>query len=152
MVVDSSALIERACDDIMRSAFNSAGQRCSALRLLLVHETIYGELISMLKGMMNELIIGNPMDSSVDMGPMITLDAAAELYDYLDKSDAARLSIFQPKISSEYGKQWFPPTLIEINSIESLNEEKFGPILHVMQFTEDTLIATWLKLKPKALA
>ena len=62
--------------------------------------------------MMNELIIGNPMDSSVDMGPMITLDAATKLYDYLDQSDAARLSIFQPKILSEYGKQWFPPTLI----------------------------------------
>jgi RHH-type proline utilization regulon transcriptional repressor/proline dehydrogenase/delta 1-pyrroline-5-carboxylate dehydrogenase len=149
MVVDSSALIERACDDIMRSAFNSAGQRCSALRLLLVHETIYGELISMLKGMMNELIIGNPMDSSVDMGPMITLDAATELYDYLDQSDAARLSIFQPKILSEYGKQWFPPTLIEINSIESLNEEKFGPILHVMQFTEDTLDINLAEIEAK---
>ncbi|MDB9967334.1 bifunctional proline dehydrogenase/L-glutamate gamma-semialdehyde dehydrogenase PutA [Gammaproteobacteria bacterium] len=149
MVVDSSALIERACDDIMRSAFNSAGQRCSALRLLLVHETIYGELISMLKGMMNELIIGNPMDLSVDMGPMITLDAALELYDYLDQSDAARLSIFQPKILSEYGKQWFPPTLIEINSIESLNEETFGPILHVMQFTEDTLDSNLAQIEAK---
>ena len=149
MVVDSSALIERACDDIMRSAFNSAGQRCSALRLLLVHETIYEELISMLKGMMNELIVGNPMDSSVDMGPMITLDAALELYDYLDQSDAARLSIFQPEILSEYGKQWFPPTLIEINSIESLNEEKFGPILHVMQFTEDTLDSNLAEIEAK---
>jgi RHH-type proline utilization regulon transcriptional repressor/proline dehydrogenase/delta 1-pyrroline-5-carboxylate dehydrogenase len=149
MVVDSSALIERACDDIMRSAFNSAGQRCSALRLLLVHETIYEELIFMLKGMMNELIVGNPMDSSVDMGPMITLDAALELYDYLDQSDAARLSIFQPEILSEYGKQWFPPTLIEINSIESLNEEKFGPILHVMQFTEDTLDSNLAEIEAK---
>ena len=149
MVVDSSALIERACDDIMRSAFNSAGQRCSALRLLLVHETIYGELISMLKGMMNELIVGNPMDSSVDMGPMITIDGAAELYDYLDKPDATRLSIFQPKISSEYGKQWFPPTLIEINSIESLNEEKFGPMLHVMQFTEDSLDGDLARIEAK---
>ena len=149
MVVDSSALIERACDDIMRSAFNSAGQRCSALRLLLVHETIYEELIFMLKGMMNELIVGNPMDSSTDMGPMISVDAAAELYDYLDKPEATRLSIFQPKISSEYGKQWFPPTLIEINSIESLNEEKFGPMLHVMQFTEDSLDGNLARIEAK---
>ena len=149
MVVDSSALIERACDDIMRSAFNSAGQRCSALRLLLVHETIYEELIFMLKGMMNELIVGNPMDSSTDMGPMISVDAAAELYDYLDKPDATRLSIFQPKISSKYGKQWFPPTLIEINSIESLKEEKFGPMLHVMQFTEDSLDRDLARIEAK---
>jgi RHH-type proline utilization regulon transcriptional repressor/proline dehydrogenase/delta 1-pyrroline-5-carboxylate dehydrogenase len=149
MVVDSSALIERACDDIMRSAFNSAGQRCSALRLLLVHETIYEELIFMLKGMMNELIVGNPMDSSTDMGPMISVDAAAELYDYLDKPDATRLSIFQPKLSSKYGKQWFPPTLIEINSIESLNEEKFGPMLHVMQFTEDSLDRDLARIEAK---
>ena len=149
MVVDSSALIERACDDIMRSAFNSAGQRCSALRLLLVHETIYGELISMLKGMMNEFIIGNPTDPSVDMGPMISLEAAQELYDYLDESDAARLEIFQPQASTELGKQWFPPTLIELKSIDTLNEEKFGPILHVMQFKEETLDSTLTQIEAK---
>ncbi|MDC0891543.1 L-glutamate gamma-semialdehyde dehydrogenase, partial [Gammaproteobacteria bacterium] len=149
MVVDSSALIERACDDIMRSAFNSAGQRCSALRLLLVHETIYGELISMLKGMMNEFIIGNPTDPSVDMGPMISLEAAQELYDYLDESVAARLEIFQPQASTELGKQWFPPTLIELKSIDTLNEEKFGPILHVMQFKEETLDSTLTQIEAK---
>ena len=152
MIVDSSALIERACDDIMRSAFNSAGQRCSALRLLLVHETIYKELIFILKGMMNELIVGNPIDSSVDMGPMITLDAAHELYDYLDQVDPARIAIFQPKTSPNHGKQWFPPTLIEVNSIDNLNEEKFGPILHVMQFTEKTLDTNLAQIEAKGFA
>ena len=152
MIVDSSALIERACDDIMRSAFNSAGQRCSALRLLLVHETIYKELIFILKGMMNELIVGNPIDSSVDMGPMITLDAAHELYDYLDQVDPARIAIFQPKTSPNHGKQWFPPTLIEVNSIDNLNEEKFGPILHVMQFTEKTLDRNLAQIEAKGFA
>ena len=152
MIVDSSALIERACDDIMRSAFNSAGQRCSALRLLLVHETIYQELIFVLKGMMNELIVGNPIDSSVDMGPMITLDAAHELYDYLDQVDPARIAIFQPKTSPNHGKQWFPPTLIEVNSIDNLNEEKFGPILHVMQFTEKTLDRNLAQIEAKGFA
>jgi RHH-type transcriptional regulator, proline utilization regulon repressor / proline dehydrogenase / delta 1-pyrroline-5-carboxylate dehydrogenase len=139
MVVDSSALIERACDDIMRSAFNSAGQRCSALRLLLVHETIYEELILMLKGMMSELIIGNPSNSSVDMGPIISVEAAQELYDYINRSDPERLAIFQPQAPDEHRKQWFLPTLIELKSINTLNEEKFGPILHVLKFSEKTL-------------
>jgi len=139
MVVDSSALIERACDDVMRSAFNSAGQRCSALRLLLVHETIYEELILMLKGMMSELIIGNPSNSSVDMGPIISVEAAQELYDYINRSDPERLAIFQPQAPDEHRKQWFLPTLIELKSINTLNEEKFGPILHVLKFSEKTL-------------
>ena len=139
MVVDSSALIERACDDIMRSAFNSAGQRCSALRLLLVHETIYEELILMLKGMMSELIVGNPSNASVDMGPIISVEAVQELYDYLDTPDSERLTIFQPQAPDEHRKQWFLPTLIELKSINTLNEEKFGPILHVLKFSEKTL-------------
>ena len=149
MVVDSSALIERACDDIMRSAFNSAGQRCSALRLLLVHETIYEELILMLKGMMSELIVGNPSNSSVDMGPIISVEAAQELYDYLNRADPERLTIFQPQAPDEHKKKWFLPTLIELKSINTLNEEKFGPILHVLRFTEDTLDSNLAQITAK---
>ena len=139
MVVDSSALIERACDDIMRSAFNSAGQRCSALRLLLVHEKIYDELVAMLKGMMEEMIVGNPEDLSVDMGPIISMDAAQKLSDYLEQLDPSRLSIFHPQLPGNGLQQLFPPTLIEISSLDTLDEEKFGPILHVMKFSEVTL-------------
>ena len=72
MIVDSSALLERACDDIVRSAFNSAGQRCSALRLLLVHQEVYSDLLSMLKGAMNDLTIGIPDNLGTDIGPIIT--------------------------------------------------------------------------------
>ena len=139
MVVDSSALIERACDDIMRSAFNSAGQRCSALRLLLVHEKIYAELLSMLKGMMDEMIIGSPEHLDVDMGPIISIDAAKKLSNYLKQSDPSWVSIYQPKLNSNSLEQFFSPTLIEMHSLDTLNEEKFGPILHVMQFSETTL-------------
>jgi RHH-type proline utilization regulon transcriptional repressor/proline dehydrogenase/delta 1-pyrroline-5-carboxylate dehydrogenase len=123
----------------MRSAFNSAGQRCSALRLLLVHEKIYDELLSMLKGMMDEMIIGSPEHLDVDMGPIISIDAAKKLSDYLKQSDPSWVSIYQPKLNSNSLEQFFSPTLIEMHSLETLNEEKFGPILHVMQFSETTL-------------
>ena len=152
MVVDSSALIERACDDIVRSAFNSAGQRCSALRLLLVHEKIYDELITMLKGMMDEMIIGNPENFSVDMGPIITFEAAQKLYDYLDTFNSSGLLIYQSKLPSALNKQWIPPTLIEIASLEGLTEEQFGPILHIMKFTESTLDNDLLDIDSKGYA
>ena len=93
----------------------------------------------MLKGMMSELIVGNPSNSSVDMGPIISVEAAQELYDYLNRADPERLAIFQPQAPDENRKQWFLPTLIELKSINTLNEEKFGPILHVLKFSEKTL-------------
>jgi RHH-type proline utilization regulon transcriptional repressor/proline dehydrogenase/delta 1-pyrroline-5-carboxylate dehydrogenase len=140
MIVDSSALLERACDDIIRSAFNSAGQRCSALRLLLVHEEIYHELISMLKGAMDDLTIGIPSDSSVDIGPIINSQALEKLQNHLIKMKSEGQDIFQTSIDqTPFEGDWFPPTLIEINSISILEEEQFGPILHVVSFSEDNL-------------
>ena len=140
MIVDSSALLERACDDIIRSAFNSAGQRCSALRLLLVHQEIYPELISMLKGAMDDLTIGIPLDSSVDIGPIINSQALEKLQNYLIKMKSEDQDIFQTSIDQRsFEGDFFPPTLIEVNSISILEEEQFGPILHIASFSEDTL-------------
>ena len=95
MIVDSSALLERACDDVIRSAFNSAGQRCSALRLLLVHQEIYEEFVAMLKGAMNDLTIGIPDDLGTDIGPIITFDAVEKLNNYLSKMKTDGHSLFQ---------------------------------------------------------
>ena len=140
MIVDSSALLERACDDIIRSAFNSAGQRCSALRLLLVQEEIYPELIMMLKGAMDDLTIGIPSDSSVDIGPIINSQALEKLQKYLIKMKSEGQNIFQTSINQKLFKgDWFPPSLIEIDSMSIIEEEQFGPILHIASFSEDTL-------------
>ena len=140
MVVDSSALLERACDDIIRSAFNSAGQRCSALRLLLVDQEIYPELLSMLKGAMNDLTIGIPSDPGVDVGPIITANALKKLQNYLSKMNADGHTIFQ--VSTEdipIDGSWHAPTLIELELSSIPDEEQFGPILHIASFSEDTL-------------
>jgi RHH-type proline utilization regulon transcriptional repressor/proline dehydrogenase/delta 1-pyrroline-5-carboxylate dehydrogenase len=152
MVVDSSALVERACDDSIRSAFNSAGQRCSALRLLLVHEEIYGEVIPMLKGMMDELIIGSPDDPSVDIGPIISTDSVQNLNNYLKKDDPARENIYQVELSKNLKDNWFAPTLIEMSSIDNIAEEQFGPILHVIPFADDNLDAFLTKVDGKGFA
>jgi len=140
MVVDSSALLERACDDIIRSAFNSAGQRCSALRLLLVDQEIYPELLSMLKGAMNDLTIGIPSDPGVDVGPIITANALKKLQNYISKMNADGHNIFQ--VSTEdipTDGSWHAPTLIELELSSIPDEEQFGPILHIASFSEDTL-------------
>ena len=140
MIVDSSALLERACDDIMRSAFNSAGQRCSALRLLLVHQEVYSELLSMLKGAMNDLTIGLPDELDTDVGPIITFDAFEKLNHYLKKMKSDGHSLFQAskQIVPSHG-YWLSPTLIELELSCMPNEEQFGPILHIVSFSEDTL-------------
>ena len=139
MIVDSSALLERACDDIVRSAFNSAGQRCSALRLLMVHEDIYLELIEMLKGVMDDLIIGNPEEASVDIGPIISEQALKNLKDFVQKNTSEAISVYQTPLPKGLDGSWFPPTLIEVESMQSLKDEYFGPILHVIRFSEETL-------------
>ena len=139
MVVDSSALIERACDDIVRSAFNSAGQRCSALRLLLVHEEIFKEVTDTLHGMMDDLLIGHPTDPSVDLGPIINPNAVKKLRNYIDQDDPCRLNMYQANIEKDLIYHWFPPTLLHLSSLDSIFEEQFGPILHVMSFNEGSL-------------
>ena len=127
MIVDSSALLERACDDIMRSAFNSAGQRCSALRLLLIHQEIYPQLMSMLKGAMNDLTIGAPNDLNVDVGPIINTDSLIKLESYLNKMKSEGHTIFQvAKDCMSDDGCFLPPTLIELE-LSSMPDE--GPLL-----------------------
>ena len=139
MIVDSSALLERACDDIIRSAYNSAGQRCSALRVLLVHHDIYSELLTMLKGAMNDLSIGAPDELGTDIGPIISSEALQKLKNYIALMESEGNSCFQSKGDIPSNGSYLPPTLIELESRSLPSEEQFGPILHMASFTEENL-------------
>ena len=153
MIVDSSALLERACDDIIRSAFNSAGQRCSALRLLLIHQEIYPQLISMLKGAMKDLTIGAPSDLNVDVGPIIDIHSLKKLENYLDKMKSNGHAIFQTsKEGIPNNGCLLPPTLIELELSNMPDEEQFGPILHAASFSEESLIDSLKEIDAKGFA
>ncbi len=130
MIVDSTALPEQVVQDVVTSAFRSAGQRCSALRLLMLQEEVAAPVIEMLKGAMDTLAIGNPRERRTDIGPVIDEAACRRLTTYLAAHPAR---ILHQRATPEIG--WFvPPTLLRLDAPEELSEEWFGPILH---------IATW---------
>lgn len=133
MVVDSSALLEQAVDDIILSAFGSAGQRCSSLRVLFVQEDIADELLTLLSGAMQELILGDPLDPCTDIGPVIDEGAKKMLFVHITemkKSAKFIASAALPKLSGHF----VAPHVFEIKDIKQLKKEVFGPILHVVRF------------------
>ncbi|MDG1248104.1 MAG: bifunctional proline dehydrogenase/L-glutamate gamma-semialdehyde dehydrogenase PutA [SAR86 cluster bacterium] len=132
MIVDSSALLEQVTDDVMRSAFNSAGQRCSALRVLIVQEDIYQEVIDMVTGAMKVLDIGPTENFNNDIGPIISKDAFEKLKDYIEAASIDGKNVIQPH--DYIDNKYIPPTMIEIKSLSELESEQFGPILHIMKF------------------
>ena len=132
MIVDSSALLEQATDDIVRSAFDSAGQRCSALRVLCIQDDIYDDLLEMVKGNMLELKIGNPEELDTDIGPIINKAAKNKLDVYIKNKAKSGLRVYQS--NTKISEQYISPTVIEINTLSDLDEEQFGPILHVLKF------------------
>ena len=132
MIVDSSALLEQATDDIVRSAFDSTGQRCSALRVLCVQDDIYDDLLEMVKGNMRELKIGNPEELDTDIGPIINKAAKNKLDAYIKNKAKSGFQVYQS--STQIIDQYISPTVIEINALSDLDEEQFGPILHVLKF------------------
>ncbi len=132
MIVDSSALLEQATDDIVRSAFDSAGQRCSALRVLCVQDDIYNDLLEMVKGNMQELKIGNPEELDTDIGPIINKAAKNKLDAYIKNKAKFGFQVYQS--STQITDQYISPTVIEINTLSDIDEEQFGPILHVLKF------------------
>ena len=136
MFADSSALIEQVTDDVVRSAFASAGQRCSALRVLYLQNEIADRAIDMICGAMDELRVGNPGRIETDVGPIISGEAASRLTSHIDvlaRNGAYRHSA---TLTSECARGWFvPPTLAEIGSIRELTREHFGPVLHVVRFS-----------------
>jgi len=148
MVVDSTALSEQVTRDVLDSAFKSAGQRCSALRILLIQSECFDETISMIKGAMLELKLGNPKYLSTDCGPVINADAKTTLQGYIDRLSSQNKVIAGVKneLSSGY---YVAPTIIQLDSIDDINEEFFGPILHVIRYSSDNLMDTIDRLNAK---
>jgi RHH-type proline utilization regulon transcriptional repressor/proline dehydrogenase/delta 1-pyrroline-5-carboxylate dehydrogenase len=146
MVVDSSALPEQLVLDVVASGFNSAGQRCSALRALVLQEEIAPRVLELLAGYMDELVIGDPAMLATDLGPVIDAEALAAL-----ESHAARVSSgarWQHRVALPRGLaagRFFAPLAVEIGSLEALEREVFGPIIHVVRYRArdlDALIET----------
>ena len=133
MLVDSTALPEQVTADVITSAFLSAGQRCSALRLLAVHEDVAPAIIEMIKGAMDELIIGDPADPAVDVGPVIDDDARSRIDDHVKRWSKHVLHATPMPSGLERGT-FVAPTLIGLDSVGDLDREVFGPILHVVTF------------------
>ena len=137
MIVDSSALLEQVTDDVIRSAFNSAGQRCSALRLILVQEEIYEEMWEILTGAMKEMVLDSPDSFETDVSPIINRDAYLKLIKYIDAlKENKRIYQSHNHISE---KNIISPCLIELNSLDDINEEQFGPILHIYKYNSGAL-------------
>ncbi|MCC5855994.1 MAG: bifunctional proline dehydrogenase/L-glutamate gamma-semialdehyde dehydrogenase PutA [Idiomarina sp.] len=140
MLIDSTALPEQAVTDIVASAFKSAGQRCSALRVLYVQEDIADRIIDLLKGAMQELLVGDPIDHKTDVGPVIDGVAKTNLEQHIiDMQYSGKLLAEAPMPNYTTGGTFVTPTAIEITSISQLARENFGPILHIIRFKRDAI-------------
>ena len=138
MIVDSSALTEQVVLDAVNSAFDSAGQRCSALRVLCIQEDNAPVLIKMLKGAMQQLKVGNPMWLKTDIGPVIDLEAQQNIRQHIQSMQDKGYKVHQlshAQNSSDLNVGTFiPPTLIELPNLNDLKREIFGPVLHVITY------------------
>jgi RHH-type proline utilization regulon transcriptional repressor/proline dehydrogenase/delta 1-pyrroline-5-carboxylate dehydrogenase len=140
MIVDATALPEQVTDDVITSAFRSAGQRCSALRLLCLQDDIAERTLAMLAGAMRELKIGDPRQVSTDVGPVI--EAAKQKLDgWIDDMASADRLRFQCEAPPELpaGGTYVLPALIELDRARELKEEVFGPVLHVLRWNAEEL-------------
>jgi RHH-type proline utilization regulon transcriptional repressor/proline dehydrogenase/delta 1-pyrroline-5-carboxylate dehydrogenase len=138
MIVDSSALLEQVTNDVLTSAFGSAGQRCSALRVLYVQAEVYPRFIELLKGAMAELVVGDPGLLNTDVGPVIDEPALFVLQRHVEsmKKDAELIyQCSQPKARGYF----MPPTAFAIKNIHQLKREVFGPVLHVIAYQRSEL-------------
>jgi len=139
MIVDSTALPEQAVRDIIASAFQSAGQRCSALRILYLQEDAAERTIEMLKGAMDELALGDPWTLSNDIGPVIDESARTKIQAHIDTYAKAGKLIHQLKAPS--GGTYVAPAVLKVAGIADLVEEIFGPVLHIATFKADQIDA-----------
>jgi len=140
MIVDSSALPEQVVQDVLVSAFDSAGQRCSALRVLCLQSEIADRVVDMLQAAMAELVVGDPAELATDVGPVIDEAAKANLLSHIEAMRAKGRAVFQLPLPAACADGCFvPPTLIEIDSLAELQHEVFGPVVHVLRFAGDAL-------------
>ncbi|EKM5720925.1 trifunctional transcriptional regulator/proline dehydrogenase/L-glutamate gamma-semialdehyde dehydrogenase [Enterobacter cloacae] len=147
MIVDSSALTEQVVVDVLASAFDSAGQRCSALRVLCLQDDVADHTLKMLRGAMAECRMGNPGRLTTDIGPVIDAEAKANIENHIQAMRAKGRPVFQAvRENSEDAREWqtgtfVPPTLIELASFDELKKEVFGPVLHVVRYNRNNLNA-----------
>ncbi|MDX9884715.1 trifunctional transcriptional regulator/proline dehydrogenase/L-glutamate gamma-semialdehyde dehydrogenase [Thauera sp.] len=140
MIVDSTALPEQVVTDVLASAFDSAGQRCSALRVLCLQEDIADGVLHMLQGALTELRLGNPADVRVDIGPVIDSDARDGLEAHVAAMQAKGARVTRLALPAECVHGTFvAPTIIEIGALSALGREQFGPILHVLRYRASEL-------------
>jgi RHH-type transcriptional regulator, proline utilization regulon repressor / proline dehydrogenase / delta 1-pyrroline-5-carboxylate dehydrogenase len=140
MIVDSSALPEQVTRDVVASAFQSAGQRCSALRVLYLQDDVYGGMLEMIRGAFAALVIGNPEDLATDVGPVIDAEAKAKLDAHIAAMRKAGHTVWQRELPAACAQGTFvAPAIIEIGSIRELANENFGPVLHVARFKAEAL-------------
>ena len=135
MFVDTTALKEQVLDDVVGSAFNAAGQRCSALRILFLPQETADGIIEGIEGTMDTLKIGDPRLAHTDIGPVIDVEALRMLQDYVANLPAGMKIIKQAELPTGLkGGFFMPPTLVEVTSLDAFDKEMFGPILHVMRY------------------
>ena len=142
MIVDSSALPEQVVQDGIASAFDSAAQRCSALRSLCVQDDVADRVLTMLEGAMRELRVGDPRALSTDVGPVIDSDAKKSIVDHIEKMRTLGLRVIQAALPADCDNGTFvAPTIVEIDNIGQVQREVFGPVLHFLRYRRNELPA-----------
>jgi len=140
MLADNSAHTEQLVQDVVQSAFNSAGQRCSALRVLYLPHESAEATIKRIIGVMQQLLIADPQQNTTDIGPVINQQALVALQEHVELMRQKANILFQVELNKDLKSPcFFPPTLIEIASLSQLKEENFGPILHIIRYQSDQL-------------
>jgi RHH-type transcriptional regulator, proline utilization regulon repressor / proline dehydrogenase / delta 1-pyrroline-5-carboxylate dehydrogenase len=140
LICDSSALPEQVVKDAMSGAFGSAGQRCSATRILLVQDDVADRVIHLLQGAMGELVVGDPADLGADLGPVIDAEALKVLQDHAARMDKEARLIARVTLPATLNKgHYFAPCAYEISSLDVLKREVFGPVLHVLRYAAEDL-------------
>ena len=142
MIVDSTALPEQVCLDVLNSAFDSAGQRCSALRILCVQEDVADKMINIIKGAMDELVVGKPIQLTTDIGPVIDAEAQQNLLAHINKMKGVAKAYHEIKTAADVddnNSTFVRPILFELNNLNELQREVFGPVLHVVRYRASEL-------------
>jgi RHH-type transcriptional regulator, proline utilization regulon repressor / proline dehydrogenase / delta 1-pyrroline-5-carboxylate dehydrogenase len=134
MIVDATALPEQVTDDVVTSAFRSAGQRCSALRLLCVQEDVADRVFDMVAGAARELKLGDPRDPATHVGPVIDFEARNKLNRWIADMESRDAVLFRLEAGLRKDGTYVAPTIIELDSARELKEEVFGPVLHVVRW------------------
>ena len=142
MIVDSTALPEQVCLDVLNSAFDSAGQRCSALRILCVQEDVADKMVNIIKGAMDELVVGKPTQLTTDIGPVIDAEAQQNLLAHINRMKGVAKAYHEIKSAADVDSNnstFVRPILFELNNLNELQREVFGPVLHVVRYRASEL-------------